>query len=60
MFEFDDMIECFDVEKEEHEIYVCGFATDICILNNALLLKILLENGIMFLPLKVVVLEQIL
>jgi len=39
MLEFDDMIECFDVEKEEYEIYVCGFATDICVLNNALLLK---------------------
>lgn len=39
MLKFDDMIECFDVEKEEHEIYVCGFATDICVLNNALLLK---------------------
>jgi nicotinamidase-related amidase len=39
MMEFDDMIELLDVERDDYEIYVCGFATDICVLNNALLLK---------------------
>ena len=35
----DDLHNYFDTETEKYEIFICGFATDICVLNNALLIK---------------------